>query len=199
MELGAHGIFLGEKIMIKQLFLISVLLCISLSIAFADTVYLKDGSVIHGKIIEQVPGESIRIQTYDGSIFVFEQGKIDRITYGKVKTPKSGVLAIALSLIFPGIGNFYVGDNLDGTIFLCIGAVSAAFTVYGATRPDKITKVPLKYGGYETERKKQGETCFTLGAVSYLCATASSCATAYRDSKPEEIKNIKVTIRSFSF
>ena len=34
-----------------------------------DVLYLKNGSVIRGIIIEQVPNESLKIQTYDGNIF----------------------------------------------------------------------------------------------------------------------------------
>ena len=37
-----------------------------------DVVYLKNGSVIRGVIIEQVPGISLKIQTADGNIFVYD-------------------------------------------------------------------------------------------------------------------------------
>ena len=44
-----------------------------------DVVYLKNGSIIRGVIIEQVPNESIKIQTNDRNIFVFKMEEIDRI------------------------------------------------------------------------------------------------------------------------
>ncbi len=44
-----------------------------------DVVYLKNGSVIKGMIIEQVPNESIKIQTADGSVFVYEMAQVTKI------------------------------------------------------------------------------------------------------------------------
>ena len=45
-----------------------------------DVVYLKNGSIIRGTIIEQIPNKSIRIQTRDGSIFFYEMDEIEKIT-----------------------------------------------------------------------------------------------------------------------
>ena len=44
-----------------------------------DVVYLKNGSVIKGIVIEQVPNESLKIQTTDGSIFVYEMNQVAKI------------------------------------------------------------------------------------------------------------------------
>ena len=41
-----------------------------------DVVHLKNGSVIRGMIIEQVPDESLKIQTQDGSLFVYTMDEI---------------------------------------------------------------------------------------------------------------------------
>ncbi|MEK9149117.1 MAG: hypothetical protein AAB267_03610, partial [Candidatus Desantisbacteria bacterium] len=49
--------------------------------AQADVVYLKDGGVIKGKVIESVPGVSYKIRTADGSIFVFEIDRVEKISY----------------------------------------------------------------------------------------------------------------------
>src|SRR5690242_10935293 len=46
-----------------------------------DTVYLKDGSVIHGTITEEVPGKSIKIETKDGNIFVYKMKSVAKITH----------------------------------------------------------------------------------------------------------------------
>ncbi len=73
----------------KILFLFATL---ALSVgAFAqnmqETVYLKNGSIIHGIIIEQVPSESLKIRTKDGNTFVFAMSDVEKITkenvYGK--------------------------------------------------------------------------------------------------------------------
>lgn len=44
-----------------------------------DVVYLKNGSVIKGIIIEQTPNKSLKIQTSDGSIFVYDFTDIEKI------------------------------------------------------------------------------------------------------------------------
>ena len=45
-----------------------------------DVVYLKNGSVIRGMIIEQVPGESLKIETRDGNVFVYQMDEISKMT-----------------------------------------------------------------------------------------------------------------------
>ena len=47
---------------------------------YQDVVYLKNGSVIRGVIIEQVPNESIKIETADRSIFVYKMDEIQKLT-----------------------------------------------------------------------------------------------------------------------
>ena len=43
-----------------------------------DVVYLKNGSIIKGDILEVIPTETIKIKTSDGSIFVFKMEEVDR-------------------------------------------------------------------------------------------------------------------------
>lgn len=50
-----------------------------------EVVYLKNGSIIKGTIIEQVPNESLKIQTADGSIFVYNISEVQKITKETVK------------------------------------------------------------------------------------------------------------------
>jgi hypothetical protein len=60
---------------------------------YEDVVYLKNGSIIHGMIIEQVPNESIKIQTKDKNVFVFKMDEIMKITKEEVQssTPTTAV------------------------------------------------------------------------------------------------------------
>lgn len=51
-----------------------------------EVVYLKNGSVIRGTIIEQIPNKSIKIQTADGSIFVYPMDEVTKITKEHVTT-----------------------------------------------------------------------------------------------------------------
>ena len=47
---------------------------------YQDVVYLKNGSIIHGLIIEQIPDKSIKIETADNNIFVFQKDEIEKLT-----------------------------------------------------------------------------------------------------------------------
>ncbi len=53
---------------------------------YEEVVYLKNGSVIKGTIIEQVPDVSIKIQTKDGNTFVYQMDEIERITKEPVQS-----------------------------------------------------------------------------------------------------------------
>lgn len=54
-----------------------------------EVVYLKNGSVIKGTIIEQVPNESLTIKTADGSTFVWKMSEISKITKEAVKPTRT--------------------------------------------------------------------------------------------------------------
>jgi hypothetical protein len=56
---------------------------------YEDVVYLKNGSIIHGMIIEQIPNETIKIKTADRNVFVFEFDQIERITKEEVQAGAS--------------------------------------------------------------------------------------------------------------
>ena len=45
-----------------------------------DVVYLKNGSIIRGTILEMIPDSTIRIQTGDGNVFVYPTKEVERIT-----------------------------------------------------------------------------------------------------------------------
>lgn len=53
-----------------------------------DVVYLKNGSIIHGMIIEQVPNQTIKIQTNDRNVFVFKMDEIEKMTKETVDVKK---------------------------------------------------------------------------------------------------------------
>lgn len=69
--------------MIQKLTLVFMLLLFSTFIAKAqstkDVVYLNNGSIIKGKIIEFTPSESLKIKTSDGSIFVYQMSEVKKM------------------------------------------------------------------------------------------------------------------------
>lgn len=76
----------------KQITLILFTLIATITFAqnnYQDVVYLKNGSVIRGVIIEQVPNESIKIETADRSIFVYQMDEIKKLTKEEKPVTKS--------------------------------------------------------------------------------------------------------------
>jgi hypothetical protein len=47
---------------------------------YEDVIYLKDGSVIRGLIVEEVPGETYKIEIAGGNILVFQAAEIDYVS-----------------------------------------------------------------------------------------------------------------------
>jgi hypothetical protein len=46
-----------------------------------DTIYLNDGSIVHGFIVEEEPGVSLRIKTKSGNIFTYQMADVAKITH----------------------------------------------------------------------------------------------------------------------
>lgn len=53
-----------------------------------EVVYLKDGSIVKGIIIEQIPNTSLKIQTADGSIFAYQMKDVEKITKENYDEPQ---------------------------------------------------------------------------------------------------------------
>ena len=113
-----------KKILQNVIFLNLFLLC-NLSYGqnnMEDVVYLKNGSIIRGKIIEQVPNQSIKIQTNDRNVFVFKYDEVEKITKEylpvdisinnskETEHKKSGYINLTEINYCPGIGDIKVGS-----------------------------------------------------------------------------------------
>lgn len=142
--------------------LLSILFLFVFRIAFSQTnleevVYLKNGSILRGTIIEQIPNQTLKIQTKDGSVFVCNFSEIEKITKEKVfispyynsnedlaesmrrykrsgigLTTTAGVLIIAGSASFAGgRGSDYRGPGgfISGITLLCL---STPFLITGS-------------------------------------------------------------------
>ena len=108
-----------------------------------DVIHLKNGGLIRGTIIEQVPGESLKVQTRDGNIFVYTMDEIAKISKGPVMRMQGQVgakkknpwIASGLSLLIPGAGQTYNDQFKKGLIQLGVAIVGTGLT-YAAERDD---------------------------------------------------------------
>ena len=62
--------------------------------ACQDVVYLKNGSVIRGMVTEMIPGQTIKIQTTDGSLFVYKMEEVDKVIKESIAKKTSDHLGI---------------------------------------------------------------------------------------------------------
>lgn len=74
-------------------FLCLFFICCSLSAQqIQETIYLRNGSVIKGNIVEQIPNGSVKIQIADGSLLVYQMSEVERITKENNLLRKKGVI-----------------------------------------------------------------------------------------------------------
>lgn len=115
---------------------------------YDDVIYGTDGTIVRGTIIEQVPGVSYKISTYDGSIMLFEASEIEKITkeetisqiisvngstyrldrYGNVMYKKSPIWSAVSSFCVVGLGQIINGQTNKGLILM--GAHVASLTAF---------------------------------------------------------------------
>lgn len=103
-----------------------------------DVVYLKNGSIVRGTIVEQVPDESLKIQMQDGSVFVYERDEIARIERKPVTRTVEGDNMIEIGTLF---GFFDLSDSRGTVIGLpgggFIGELIGFPSLYVLWFPDK--------------------------------------------------------------
>lgn len=95
-----------------------------------DVVYLKNGSIIRGVIIHQVPNEPLKIQIKGGSVMVIQMTDILRIAKEMPMQPsihrseKDPALAFVLSFLIVGAGQIYTEEYGQAFIHWLIAGVS---------------------------------------------------------------------------
>ena len=109
-----------------------------------DVVYLKDGSIIRGIIVEQIPNKSLRIRTQGGVEIKFKMSDVLQITkalpmsqLGSSKE-KSSLTAFTLSaLCFGyGYGQVYNGQYLKAGVHLVVASACFGIIMLSDSEPD---------------------------------------------------------------
>jgi hypothetical protein len=69
--------------------LVGSIVCIAQTRSSArDVLYLKNGSVIKGVIVELIPEKTVKIETADGSVLVFNMSEVLKIAKEEIQQPK---------------------------------------------------------------------------------------------------------------
>jgi TM2 domain-containing membrane protein YozV len=125
--------------------------------AYEEVVYLKDGSIIRGTIIEQVPNISVKIRTRDGNVFVYPMNDILKITKElplRSKPEPTGYryrspgLAFLFSFLFPGIGQYYNGSVAKGIIQEALYLTGMSFMIFLTYQYREYEYYDYGWGGY---------------------------------------------------
>lgn len=99
----------------RKLFILSIIILLP-SLGFSqqmrDAVHLKNGGLVYGTIIEIIPDETIKIQTADGSIFVYRMDEIEKITKEAIQNSKSSVPKDIIKKGYKGF--FNLGKGFGG-------------------------------------------------------------------------------------
>ena len=120
-----------------------------------DVIHLTDGSVVVGKIIENIPDESIKIETKekswtkDQSISIIKMSDVDKIKKIQFVEPISpgfaaglgcGTMYLNFTLLsatstpipISGVGQIYNGQYLKGLAFFGIGILGSYLIKFGS-------------------------------------------------------------------
>jgi len=98
-----------------------------------EVVYLKNGGILRGVIIEQVPNTSLKVQMRDKSIVACRYDEVEKITKENVYLTDSAhatrkpAWAWMWSFFFPGAGQIYNGQILKGTVMMVSGIILTQF------------------------------------------------------------------------
>lgn len=172
----------------KCLFAVVLLLgCIHLLQAkenLQDIVYLKNGSVIRGVIVEQVPDKSVKIQTADGSLFVYTPNDIAKITRENTPATKKGEIKKGYRGMVQGgyaVGKSAAGANhfeftlTNGYQFNPSFFLGGGVGVHGYADIEKAAFIPifLDFRTYFTERPVAPFLNLNVGYSVFVCSSNS--------------------------
>lgn len=77
-----------KKILLGMIMVLIVTI-FSTTISAQDILYLKNGSILKGSVLEQTPDKDLKFQTRDGSIYVYQMSEVEKITKESVANQKS--------------------------------------------------------------------------------------------------------------
>jgi len=161
------------------------------NMTYVDVVYLKNGSVIKGIIVENTPNSGIKLKTADGNIFVYNYTDIEK--FAKEESPinktqvayhyneKSPGLAFVFSFLLPGGGQYYNGQITKGVTMtalylgsycMMLGAEDEGTLLLGCTvlLGDYLWSVidaPVS-AGILNKKNREGLASIKIGKNSYL-------------------------------
>ena len=157
---------------------------------YEDVVYLKNGEIRRGIIIEEIPYERIKIKTKDGNVFVYIYDDIEKMTKERSLTPRLGLRAVpitqksplgavVLAWLVPSAGHAYAGDWGRGAKFIALDIGSFIVMGVGLSK----TEVSCGWAYCEETLTDEGAGYVGLGFLSLLGFRIWEFVDAYHTAK----------------
>ena len=145
-----------------------------------DVVYLKNGDIVWGTIVEQIPGESLKIQTADGSVFVYAINEISKI----VKEPAMGTEEAATGTeIGTLFGLSHLSPNGDGITITGVPSAPIAFfgnpSLYVSWFPNEQLAIGPEFSLGHFSSDGDGITSLYLGGRSAFFLQSNAMSSSY--------------------
>lgn len=158
----------SSALFLKRAFL-ALLFILSVSGAVAqnmiDIVELKNGSVIRGTIVEQVVGESLKIKTYDGSLFVFRMDEVVRITKEAAAVKASAPTDMNTYGGLLGLGVCVGGGGIAGVVVRSSPSPHLSLEVGVSWLPSLTYRRTTYYDQWGNQIRENEETTFIVAPV----------------------------------
>lgn len=154
-----------KKNLIFVLFSLITISSFAQSNNYQDVVYLKNGSIIRGIIIEQVPNQSIKIETPDRNVFVYKMDEIEKMTKENAVQSRSfntfnkrkGFIGLSIGSAIP-VGDFAEKSNGGAKTGLQLNLINFGYLFsdnfgitaswFGTANPFYLNNIdPWSYGG----------------------------------------------------
>jgi TM2 domain-containing membrane protein YozV len=185
---------------------------------YEEVVYLKNGSIIRGTIIEQIPNQSIKIQTRDGNVFVYNMAEVEKLTkepvngrsynnyngnqnsFSNSKELKPGT-AFLWSCLISGGGQFYNHQNVKGGIMLGIDILGEIGMISSLKHTSYAYYGSYNYS-YSNTNLSTFFTCFTVVIINDIWSLIDAPVSANVINRRNGLslnyqlnKNVNVTLK----
>ena len=152
-----------------------------------DVIYLKDGRVIRGIILEKTD-DLLSVRMGDGRVAHFKMDEVAKMFQEEqarmgMGGKKSVYLAMAFSSVFIGGGQFYNGQPVKGIIQLGLGATGFALWATSGGRSVSVSYLGYSASGGSTARYTAG---LVLWSGAWLWSVVDAGLSADKINKENE-------------
>ena len=145
-----------------------------------DVVYLKNGDIVWGTIVEQIPGESLKIQTADGSVFVYGMTEISKIVKEPAMETEEAATGIEIGTLF---GLSHLSSNGDGITIIGVPSAPLAFfgnpSLYVSWFPNEQLAIGPEFSLGRFSSDGDGITSLYLGGRSAFFLQSNTMSSSY--------------------